>query len=104
MVGIRTGARADAAPSEHGAVPEPVAGGAESAASVGTVQVAIDAPRHTDITGPLTYTTERACAPGTLVHVPLGRRRVVGIVWPPPAVPAPFERGGLRPLIAVVDA
>jgi primosomal protein N' (replication factor Y) len=44
--------------------------------------VAVEAPRHTDITGPLTYAFDRPLAPGTLVRVPLGPREVPGIVWP----------------------
>src|SRR5689334_9739170 len=45
------------------------------------VTVAIEAPRHTDIDGPLTYRAAAPIAPGTLVRVPLGRREVPGVVW-----------------------
>ena len=46
------------------------------------VRVAVEAPQHTGISAPLDYTSEQALAPGTMVRVPLGRREVVGLVWP----------------------
>lgn len=46
------------------------------------VRVAVDAPQHSAIAGPLDYTSERMLAFGTLVRVPLGRREVPGLVWP----------------------
>jgi len=52
-------------------VPEPV-----------RIRVAVEAPLHSAISGPLDYTSERTLAHGTLVRVPLGRREVPGIVWP----------------------
>ncbi len=45
------------------------------------VGVAVDTPQHTDLTGPLSYRSERTLAPGTLVRVPLGSREVTGLVW-----------------------
>ncbi len=46
------------------------------------VRVAVDAPQHSGLTGPLDYTSEHPLAPGSLVRVPLGRRDVAGLVWP----------------------
>ncbi len=46
------------------------------------VRIAVDAPQHSAIAGPLDYTSERMLAYGTLVRVPLGRREVPGLVWP----------------------
>ncbi len=45
------------------------------------LKVAVDAPQHSGISAPLDYQSECALAPGTLVHVPLGRRELLGIVW-----------------------
>ena len=52
------------------------------------VRVAVDAPSHSRIAAPLDYASEEALACGTLVRVPLGRREVPGIVWPPAGVAA----------------
>ncbi|MGH8797894.1 MAG: primosomal protein N', partial [Caldimonas sp.] len=58
--------------------------------------MAIDAPQHADLIGPLTYASESGLAPGTLVRAPLGRREVTGVVWP---AEGPSEiRGELRAL------
>jgi len=46
------------------------------------VQVAVEAPQHSGLIGPLDYTSECPLAPGSLVRVPLGRRDVPGLVWP----------------------
>lgn len=45
------------------------------------VAVAIDAPQYAGMSSLLTYESEQALAPGTLVRVPLGRREVTGLVW-----------------------
>ena len=45
------------------------------------LRVAVDAPQHTGLTGPLDYISERMLSPGTLVSVPFGRREVPGLVW-----------------------
>jgi primosomal protein N' (replication factor Y) len=47
------------------------------------VRVAVEAPQHSGLIGPLDYTSECPLAPGSLVRVPLGRREVPGLVWPP---------------------
>jgi primosomal protein N' (replication factor Y) len=49
------------------------------------LDIVVAAPAHSSIGAPLTYTSEQALVPGTLVRVPLGRREVLGIVWGPPA-------------------
>ena len=46
------------------------------------VRVAVDTPQHSGLTGPLDYLSEQALAPGSLVRVPLGKRELLGIVWP----------------------
>ena len=46
------------------------------------LRVAVDAPQHSGLSGPLDYIGECSLAPGTLVRVPFGRREVPGIVWP----------------------
>ncbi len=66
------------------------------------VQVAVDAPQHSGLSGPLDYSSERMLAPGTLVRAPLGKRELLGVVWPRADRPAP-ERA-LKPVAAVFDA
>ncbi len=48
------------------------------------VVVAVELPRHGDLSDLLTYKSELAPPPGTLVRVPLGKRVVRGLVWPDP--------------------
>ena len=74
-----------------------------------TVHVAVDAPQHTDLNRPLSYSSQVALRPGVLVRVPLGRRETLGIVWPAgPADPASFAAEpapfGLRAVAGVLDA
>jgi len=45
------------------------------------VRVAVEAPQHSGLTGPLDYLGPQDLTPGTLVHVTLGRRDVMGLVW-----------------------
>jgi primosomal protein N' (replication factor Y) (superfamily II helicase) len=66
------------------------------------LQVAIEAPQHTGLTAPLDYTSERTLLPGTLVHVPLGRRQVPGIVWND--APDVAETVELRPITAALGS
>ena len=54
---------------------------ATDAGSATTVRVAVESPSHSAIFGPLDYVSDRPLPPGSLVHVPLGRRTVPGIVW-----------------------
>ncbi len=46
-----------------------------------TVSVAVDAPQHSGLTGPLHYLSPQDLAPGSLLRVPLGKRELLGIVW-----------------------
>ncbi|KQY90651.1 primosomal protein N' [Pelomonas sp. Root1444] len=71
-------------------------------AAPAVVRVAVDAPQHSGLTGPLDYASEQALASGTLVRVPLGRRELLGVVWPGDAGPAPEM--ALRPVAAVFGA
>jgi primosomal protein N' (replication factor Y) len=65
-------------------------------------RVAVEAPQHAGLGGPLAYLCSRPLAPGTLVRVPLGAREVAGIVWPGEAVD--LDAGSLRPVAEVLDA
>jgi primosomal protein N' (replication factor Y) len=47
--------------------------------------VVVPTPAHSSVSGPLSYRSELALAPGTLVRVPLGKREVLGVVWDPAA-------------------
>ena len=49
------------------------------------VFVLVPTPSHSSVRGPLSYRSELALAPGSLVRVPLGKREVLGIVWDVPA-------------------
>ena len=54
-----------------------------SEASVPTVRIAVDAPRHAGLEDTLSYRSQHPLVPGTLVRVPFGRRQVAGLVWDP---------------------
>lgn len=41
------------------------------------LRVAVDAPQHSGLKGPLDYASEQALASGSLVRVPLGDRKSV---------------------------
>ncbi|MFN9101976.1 MAG: primosomal protein N' [Betaproteobacteria bacterium] len=69
----------------------------------GLVAVALETPRHAALAPCLSYRSERALAPGTLLRVPLGRREVPGLVWDGPAEPPPAG-GELRAVLDVFDA
>ena len=43
--------------------------------------VLVQTPAHSQVAGPLTYTSEQPLPPGTLVRVPLGHRELLGVVW-----------------------
>ncbi len=63
--------------ADHEAAAEP----APMAVAVHRLQVAVDAPQHSGLTGPLTYRATQAWPPGTLLQVPLGKRELLGLVW-----------------------
>lgn len=44
------------------------------------LSIVVATPAHSGLRGPLSYRSEHALAPGTLVRVPLGRREVLGVV------------------------
>ena len=50
-----------------------------------TVRVAVEAPQHSGLLGPLDYLSPTPLKPGQLLRVPLGRREVLGIVWHGPS-------------------
>ncbi len=66
------------------------------------VRVAVDAPQHSGLNAPLDYASEQALACGSLVRVPLGKRELLGVVWPGEAQGEPAV--ALRPVAAVFDA
>ena len=71
-----------------------------TAASI--VPVVVEAPRHAGLEAALSYISQRMLSPGTLVHVPLGRREVTGLVWPGEAGDAGVNE--LREITEVCDA
>jgi primosomal protein N' (replication factor Y) len=67
--------------------------------------VLVQTPAHSQVGGTLSYLSEPALAPGTLVRVPLGRRETLGIVWDAAAQElAPVDASRLRPIAAALDA
>ena len=66
------------------------------------VSVAVDAPQHSGLNGPLDYASEQALAPGSLVRVPLGKRELLGVVWP--GATGGVAESALRPVGAALDA
>jgi primosomal protein N' (replication factor Y) len=64
--------------------------------------VAVEAPQHSGITGPLDYLADQSLAPGSLVRVPLGKRELLGVVWPgDPDTGTPAD--ALRPILGALD-
>lgn len=47
--------------------------------------VVVPTPAHSALAAALSYRSELALSPGTLVRVPLGKREVCGVVWDPPS-------------------
>ena len=70
-----------------------------------TVAVAVETPLHTTVGSLLDYTSEQPLLPGALVHVPLGRRTVPGLVWDaaPDTTAAP-DKVALRPVQQLLAA
>ena len=48
------------------------------------LSVLVQTPAHSGLSGPLTYLSDEALPPGTLVRVPLGTRETLGVVWDTP--------------------
>jgi len=74
------------------------------------LRVAVEAPQHSGLTGPLDYLGPQDVTPGTLVHVTLGRRDVMGLVWDDLAEgqaltdDEPLPESELRPVGEALDA
>ena len=66
------------------------------------IRVAVDAPQHSGISGPLDYLSEVTLHPGSLVRVPLGRRELMGIVWPGASSGA-VDAALLRPILGSLE-
>ena len=66
------------------------------------LKVAVEAPQHTGLTGPLDYISERPLPPGTLLSVPLGKRHVPGVVWD--GEPDGTSPAALRPVSQALGA
>jgi primosomal protein N' (replication factor Y) len=66
------------------------------------LQVAVDTPQHAGLDTTLDYLSEQPLALGTLVRAPLGKREVLGIVWPGASGDVPDAE--LKPLVTVLDA
>jgi primosomal protein N' (replication factor Y) len=72
-----------------------------------TIQVLVHTPAYSQMAGALSYLSELATAPGSLVRVPLGQRELLGVVWDdtaPDARDVGFDPNKLRPVSAVLDA
>jgi len=71
-----------------------------------TVSVLVQTPMHSQMSAALSYLSDRALAPGTLVRVPLGSRELLGVVWSaaPDGSDTPLANCQLRPISAVLDA
>ena len=67
------------------------------------LSVVVATPAHSGLTGPLSYRSESALAPGTLVRVPLGRREVLGVVWDGEGETLPAEVEA-RPILDALEA
>ncbi len=67
--------------------------------------ILVQTPAHSQVAGTLSYLSEQALPPGTLVRVPLGRRETLGIVWQgDPQAAAGIDPSRLRPVSSVLDA
>ncbi|MEY4725851.1 MAG: hypothetical protein RLZ36_478 [Pseudomonadota bacterium] len=77
------------------------------------ISVMVHTPAHSGIGGALTYESDSAHTPGTLVRVPLGKRELLGVVWDatatapvsttegtPPSEPSALQ---LRPIASVLE-
>jgi primosomal protein N' (replication factor Y) len=66
--------------------------------------ILVQTPAHSQVAGTLTYLSEQALPPGTLVRVPLGKRETLGIVWDTPTLDhAQIESSRLRPISTALD-
>ena len=67
------------------------------------VAVVVDAPQHSTVRGALSYLGDSLWPAGTLVHVPLGRRTVCGVLWPGEAA-APMPDLQLRAVTQAIGS
>ena len=68
------------------------------------ISVLVQTPAHSQISGPLTYLSEQALAPGTLVRVPFGARETLGVVWAEaPGSQAAVDADKLRRIAGALD-
>ena len=70
------------------------------------LQVVVQTPAHSALSGPLTYRSALPLVPGSLVRVPLGRRETLGVVWDAPQgePPAAIDAAKLRSITAALPA
>ncbi len=68
------------------------------------LSVVVATPAHSGIRGALSYRSESALAPGTLVRVPLGKREVLGVVWDADAADQTPGDVTEKPVSHVLDA
>ena len=68
--------------------------------------VLVQTPAHSLVAGPLSYRSELALVPGTLVRVPLGKRETLGVVWDtlPASASDMIDAEKIRPIAAMLDA
>lgn len=66
------------------------------------VHVALHTPSHSGVGDLLSYASDRALPPGTLVRVPLGTREVLGVVWDADAATGELPEGATMRAIAGV--
>ena len=70
-----------------------------------SLPILVQTPAHSQVAGTLTYLSEQALLPGTLVRVPLGKRETLGIVWDAATQDqAEVETSRLRPIATALSA
>jgi primosomal protein N' len=62
------------------------------------ISVMVHTPAHSGIGDALTYESDTAHAPGTLVRVPLGSRELLGVVWDEAASPTETSDAAAAPM------
>ena len=77
-----------------------------AAALMQHLSVLVPMPAHSGLNGPLSYRSDGALPPGTLVRVPLGRREVLGVVWDEQEVAQRCALGveAFKPIASVLGA
>jgi primosomal protein N' (replication factor Y) (superfamily II helicase) len=68
------------------------------------IDVAVQTPAHSQVGGVLSYRSPFEVQPGQLVHVPLGKRDVLGMVWTVrDAAPADMPESAVRDVLGVLE-